>query len=97
DAAIAAFNVTSRLGAFALNGGVATLAANGARMLTVTSIAVTGDGQLDLTNNAMVVNYTSSSPIQSVRNLLASGRNTKLWTGNGIRSSTAAATPGTSL
>jgi hypothetical protein len=46
---------------------------------------------LDLTNNAMVVDYTGASPAAGIRASLASGYNSGSWNGNGINSSSAAA------
>lgn len=45
---------------------------------------------LDLTNNYMVVDYTGASPQTTIRSLLSAGFNGGSWTGNGIRSSSAA-------
>ncbi len=70
----------------------------------VTAIQVnTGNGaQLDLTNNDAVVEYSASSPRGSwtgsaytgLQGLIAAGANNGAWTGPGITSSAAAATPG---
>ncbi len=49
-------------------------------------------GRLDLQDNVMIVNYTGSSPIANIQSLITSGYNNTAWTGNGIRSSTAAGT-----
>jgi hypothetical protein len=47
-------------------------------------------GVLDLTDNALVVDYTGGSPLNAVRSLLTSGYAAGAWNGAGIRSSTAA-------
>jgi hypothetical protein len=70
----------------------------------VTSILVnTGNGaKLDLTNNDAVIEYSASSPrgtwtgsqYTGLQGLIASGNNNDTWTGPGIISSAAAATPG---
>lgn len=57
----------------------------------VSSLSITGTGALDLTNNAVVVDYSGASPVESIRAMLVSGRNDGLWNGNGVRSSSAAA------
>jgi hypothetical protein len=46
-------------------------------------------GQINLTNNAMVVDYVSTSPIANVKSLIASGYAGGSWTGEGITSSQA--------
>lgn len=45
---------------------------------------------LDLTNNALVLDYDSTSPAADVRSLIIAGRASGAWTGPGITSSTAA-------
>ena len=61
----------------------------------VLSMGTTPTGELDLTNNAMIVDYTGSSSIATIQSLITSGYNAgatpAFWTGNGIRSSSAAA------
>jgi hypothetical protein len=49
-----------------------------------------GNGTLDLTDTKMVIDYTGSSPINTIRSLLASGFAAGAWNGVGINSSTAA-------
>lgn len=58
---------------------------------------VTAAGKLDLTNNAMAIEYSGSSPLASVRALVQSGYASGLWNGNGITSSAAAAQALTSV
>jgi hypothetical protein len=48
-------------------------------------------GRLDLADNDLIIDYTGGSPIQTVRDQLKVGRAGGSWTGNGIRSSVAAA------
>ena len=78
-------------GSLNVSGGAMVLSATGAASsvgnLSVNTIA---GAKLDLTNGALVVNYTSSSPLAAIRSLLASGRGTGNWTGPGITSSGAA-------
>jgi Dockerin type I domain len=59
------------------------------------TLAITGTGRLDLNNNALILDYPTSSPINGVRTLLASGANGGQWNGTGI-DSTAANTASTS-
>ena len=55
------------------------------------SINSAGGAALNLENNALILDYTSSSPSVAVAAWLASGYAAGTWTGGGIRSSTAAA------
>jgi hypothetical protein len=71
-------------------GGTATLLANGNRSITTQTLTMQAGGVLDLTNNALVVDYTGASPLNAVRSLLTSGYAAGAWNGAGIRSSTAA-------
>jgi PEP-CTERM motif len=48
-------------------------------------------GTLDITNNAIVVTYTTSSPQTTIRNEIISGFDGGAWDGHGITSSSAAA------
>ncbi|HWB54274.1 MAG TPA: LamG-like jellyroll fold domain-containing protein [Tepidisphaeraceae bacterium] len=57
----------------------------------ISGLTVNGGAVLDLTDNAVLVDYTGSSPVLSIRADLVSGYNNGLWNGNGINSSTAAA------
>lgn len=52
---------------------------------TIPSISFTGSsGRFDLSNHLLVVDYTASSPIQTIRTQLASGLNGGAWNGAGI-------------
>jgi hypothetical protein len=67
------------------------------KVLTVRTVSMgtTPTGELDLTNNAMIVDYTGSSSIATIQSLITSGYNASatpaFWTGKGVRSTTAAA------
>src|SRR5438045_1685417 len=50
---------------------------------------MSGTGKMDLTNNAMVVDYTGASPAAAVRAALTSGYAGGSWNGVGLNSSTA--------
>jgi hypothetical protein len=51
-------------------------------------------GKLDLSNNAMIINYAGQSdPISNIRSYLESGYNNGAWNGIGIISTAAAANP----
>jgi hypothetical protein len=95
-----------RAAAVNVNEGKLRVISNGTSAGTskVTSIIVnTGNGaKLDLTNNDAVIEYSASSPrgtwtggqYTGLQGLIASGNNNGTWTGPGITSSAAAATPG---
>jgi len=53
-------------------------------------------GSVDLTNVALVIEYTSD-PIDTIQSLLLSGYAGGAWNGDGIMSSTASTTPGTAI
>lgn len=75
------------------SGGVATLMP-GMHVLTVSSLAISTAGRLDLTDGGLIVDYTGASPLASIRSLLASGYSGNSWSGAGIDSSAAAASQG---
>jgi hypothetical protein len=64
-------------------------------VLKTKSISMTGiganTGSLDLSTNALIVDYTSSSPLTTIRTYLQQGYNSATWTGPGITSTHAAA------
>lgn len=49
-------------------------------------------GRLDLADNSLIVDYSSASPLMTMRALILSGYAGGSWTGNGITSSVAAVT-----
>jgi len=58
--------------------------------VNITSLGITGNGTLDITNNHIIINYGSGAdPISSIVALITSGYNGGTWTGIGITSSTA--------
>jgi hypothetical protein len=61
--------------------------------LIVNNLSVAATGTLDVDEEAIVVDYTGSSPLASIRSLLINGRNSGAWNGSGISSSAAAAEP----
>jgi autotransporter-associated beta strand protein len=69
--------------------------AAGSLVLTTQSLSTSGAGTLDLQNNALVVDYTGSTPFDSVKAAILLGFNSSgtPWAGHGITSSTAAASP----
>jgi hypothetical protein len=77
--------------------GTAALAPHGSRVLTVLDVIVAGSGALDLNDNAMIVDHSAESELETIRAVLASGYAGGAWNGVGIRSSVAAAIPNTAL
>src|SRR5262249_9032927 len=55
------------------------------------ALSITGTAKFDLTSKAIIINYTSGSPIASIKLALSNGYAGGAWNGNGINSSTAAA------
>src|SRR5205823_12134980 len=82
-------------GTLTVNSGLAKVSVkptnNSAAGLTVVPAVQVNGGSIDLTNNAMVVDYApGNSPRDTVRGYLSSGYSGGSWTGNGIASSSAA-------
>ena len=84
-----------RAAGLTVNEGVVKILNNGgADGVSVVNSLVFPAGQLDLTDNALVVEYADPfSPLADVRTAVVSGYGGGNWTGNGIISSTAAADP----
>jgi autotransporter-associated beta strand protein len=99
-------------GALSISGGELQLASNvtqgsqsanvpstaPASNVNITSLAISGTGEMDITNNHLIVDYTSGhDPIGSIATWIADGAygagTTVTWTGTGITSSAAAANP----
>jgi hypothetical protein len=73
-----------------VHGHKTTITAGGSRMVKVDNLSIATSAQLDLTNNAAIVDYTGASPIAAIQAAIASGYAAGAWTGKGIVSSTAA-------
>jgi hypothetical protein len=84
-------------GSVTINGGTLRLSAHpegdAPSASVITGLSIAPGGVLDLTNNALIIDYPSgsTSPLASVEQWIASGRNGAAWNGSGITSSTAAA------
>jgi hypothetical protein len=84
-------------GSVTINGGTLRLSAHpdgdAPSASVITGLSIAPGGVLDLTNNALIIDYPSgsTSPLASVEQWIASGRNGATWNGSGITSSTAAA------
>ena len=90
------FGATQHLGSLNV-AGTARLAAGGSRAIVTHALTFAGDGRLDLTDNDLVLSYSGTSPISTVRDELVSGYASGAWNGSGIYSSVAATTPGRTL
>jgi len=73
-------------GPVTLSGGVLQLAA-GSGLSHISLLAISGTGTLDLTNNALIISYTGTSPISTIAKEIAEGYAGGAWTGSGITSS----------
>jgi hypothetical protein len=88
----------SSIATLVIDSGTMTLSDVGPATLVVNNLSITGTGSLDITNNDLIIDYSSSSPLSAVRSYLLAGRGgagfaNATWTGTGgITSSTAADT-----
>jgi hypothetical protein len=64
-------------------------AGNAASNINITSLTITGNGVLDINNNHIIIDYTSSDPIAAITAYIKSGFNQGHWNGPGIISSAA--------
>jgi autotransporter-associated beta strand protein len=94
------FSVTAGSAVIARHTGAGTLVVNGGASLKIAPtgsgnsasvVSIDGSSKLDLTNNALAINYNGTSPNGLIRAALVTGRAGGSWTGPGINSSTAAA------
>jgi hypothetical protein len=79
----------------ASNSSLFTVRSNGTQAATskVASLSITTSSKLDLNDNALVIDYTGSSPFSTVRSNLLSGYNNGSWNGNGIISTASVGAP----
>jgi hypothetical protein len=93
----AIFDATHRLGTLSVrNGGNLRVTPGANKVVTTTLLNISGNGQLDLADNDMVVDYSGASQLASVQTWLTNGYNGGAWNGtSGISNS--AATPTTGL
>ena len=96
--ALAVFSLTQRVGSLSIGaGGKGMLRSGGSTVLTASSLALQPAGTLDVTDGAVILDYTGSSPAPAIRAALVSGFAGGMWSGAGIMSSKAAATPNRTL
>ena len=91
--------VAQRLGSLTIHiGGVVRLLADGAqRVLTTSSLSLTGSAVFDVADNYMIIDYTGPSPLAAIQAALTSGYAGGAWNGTGINSAAAAAQGNTAL
>jgi autotransporter-associated beta strand protein len=58
---------------------------------TLSALTINSAGKLDLTNNSLILNFSGTDPISTIRGYLATGYAAGAWTGVGIDSSAVAA------
>jgi hypothetical protein len=80
-----------RQNAITVSGGLVRIRAGANSVSVLKSLSTSGAGKLDLADNDLVIDYSASSPIASIRAQLAAAYNGGAWDGNGLISSTAAA------
>jgi autotransporter-associated beta strand protein len=74
--------------ALTINGGAVATSASLSTALRIPGLTISS-GTMDLNNNDLIVDYTSSSPAATIRSYLATGFNAGNWNGGGINSSAA--------
>ena len=89
------FAAGQHLGSLAVMLGSAQVTASGSRVLVTKSLTINpASGVLDLVNNDLVIDYTGTSPLATVRDWVRAGYNNAGggdWSGKGLTSSAAAA------
>ncbi|MBC8106591.1 MAG: glycoside hydrolase family 9 protein, partial [Anaerolineae bacterium] len=68
------------------NSGVATLATGGGKVLVVSSLVLGASAKLGLTDNNLIVNYTSGSPRATIQSAINTARAGGAWNGFGLTS-----------
>jgi hypothetical protein len=71
------------------NSAQLTLAAGSNSLATVNALSITGSATMDLNDNDLILDYTGSSQLSAVQNLIGSARAGGAWTGTGLTSTTA--------
>src|SRR5262249_41973935 len=82
------FPATQKFASFTMNNTTtASMLANGSRVLVTQALTMSGAASLDLTDNDMIVDYTSGSPISTIRSLIKNAYDGAAWDLPGIRTS----------
>ncbi|HWA50641.1 MAG TPA: hypothetical protein VG742_20400 [Dongiaceae bacterium] len=69
------------------------LTAGGDKIVRSGVVSMSGTSKIDLADNDMVVDYSGSSQLPTIKGYLLAGRNGGSWTGNSLTSSSAALDP----
>jgi hypothetical protein len=80
---------TQHLNTVAGAGGKITLA-SGKKLIRANSVTMSGTSSLDLADGRLIIDYSVTPPLASIRNQITSGRAGGAWNGAGINSSVAA-------
>jgi hypothetical protein len=92
------FDSTQDLGLLLVqSGGTARINPGGDKVVRFGALTLAGTGAIDVTDNAMIFDYSFGNALGQIQALVTSGYAGGAWTGSGIRSSTAAATTSTGL
>src|SRR5262249_417677 len=70
-------------------GGTALVTSGGNKVLTVASLAISGTGNLDLSDEDLIVDYSGASQLAAIQTLINSARNGGAWSGAGLTSTAA--------
>lgn len=86
------------VGTLDIRGGARVLLSGGGdKVVRAGALEMYGSGRLDLSDNAAIIDYSGTSPLAAIQNLLDIGYNNGGWNAVGIISSTAAANAGHAL
>jgi len=86
--ASAVFDTSQDLAALTIgNGGTVTLLAGGNHLINTQALLMNATSQLDLADNAMVIDYAGASPLSGVTAALTAGYAGGAWNGFGLRTS----------
>jgi hypothetical protein len=86
------FTASQRFASLSLSASAnakAGMESNGSNVLFTSSLTVGTGATLDLNDNDMIVDYTSSSPAATIQGLINAARNFGAWDGTGITSTIA--------
>ncbi|HTL29399.1 MAG TPA: autotransporter-associated beta strand repeat-containing protein [Tepidisphaeraceae bacterium] len=84
--------LTTSSGMNVSNGAIAEILAGASNLLRTGTFNTNISGKIDLNNNQAILDYGGSSPIDNIRAMMKTGYNNGSWDGNGIMSTSAAAT-----
>lgn len=91
------FDSTIVLGSLTINANGRVVAPASGTAVSVRSLFVDPNGQLDLYDNALVWDYTGGTPFNTLRGYIQTGYAGGTWSGVGVASGVASGTPGTGI